>query len=506
MASNASMECGICNEIYNETEYCPRMLPCFDCMCSSCIDQLIKTNNQSCPFCRKAFQATSAQDFRPNNALLELVKYIAEVESGKRSHYTKRTKSFAAWKKDFRRDINEGILAECVRSKAQIQGAIERNAKMEERFLQVNGEIRNEVRNDLLDIEEKNEKRVRELQDKKAHLMTILDTLLKEELKIKEAYDKLEGATNFTSAGPVIDSIEEIERSIKSFSGEIEAVISKEEVTYNDTKMELDYTKRKVSIIQEILSSDKDEGDDSAIITVNDLRRMSGPLRKIVENGRFIAFQEYRGRRRYALMKMVSRHRLLLFHLREQEHLPDEVLLMKHEDATNFVDEASRRTFLELDVGGACQLMLVIRFINNGSYAKNFLHLCLGDLGPSYVGCKFLEVIDKDNDGERVITGDYERNDGNGGKAVIPGVDWGGEGKKEIYMGQTLEEGLVGGGSNLEERVSKFIIVMSTDQAMDACYPFGMVEEGLGILRDAILHYPTTPPITIRNCGLVLPL
>ncbi|XP_068226507.1 E3 ubiquitin-protein ligase TRIM13-like [Palaemon carinicauda] len=506
MASNASMECGICNEIYNEQEFCPRMLPCFDCICSSCIDQLIKTNNQSCPFCRKAFQATSANDFRPNNALLDLVKYIAEVESGKRSHYTKRTKSFAAWKKDFRRDINEGILAECVRSKAQIQGAIERNEKMEERFLQVNGEIKNEIQRDLLEIEEINGKRVKELQDNKAHLRGILDTLLKEEGKIKDAYDKLEGSVNFTSAGPVIDSIEGIEKSIKTFSGEVEEFISKEEVMYNDIKMELDYTKRKVSIIQEILSTEREEENEAAIITANDLRRMSGPLRKLVENGRFLAFQEYRGRRRYAVMKMASRQRLLLFHLKELEHLPDEVLLVKHEGATIFAGESSKRTFLELDVGGAYQLMLIIRFINNGSYAQNFFHLCLGDLGPSYAGCKFLEVIDKDNDGERIITGDYERNDGNGGKAVIQGVDWGGEGKKDIYLGQTLEEGLVGGGSNLEERVSKFIIVTSTDQAMDACYPFGMVEEGLGILRDAILHYPNTPPITIRNCGMVLPL
>ncbi|KAK3861157.1 hypothetical protein Pcinc_032840 [Petrolisthes cinctipes] len=56
--------------------------------------------------------------------------------------------------------------------------------------------------------------------------------------------------------------------------------------------------------------------------------------------------------------------------------------------------------------------------------ATNFLHLCLGDRGPSFRNTMFLDVLNADSPGERIRGGDYEYNNGRGGEALLDDLEF----------------------------------------------------------------------------------
>ena len=78
------MECELCFENFNRVERLPKIIQkCGHTFCETCISQLIKNNELSCPYCRNAVKI-SKDDYPPNNfALLNAMDSITDEREGK---------------------------------------------------------------------------------------------------------------------------------------------------------------------------------------------------------------------------------------------------------------------------------------------------------------------------------------------------------------------------------------------------------------------------------------
>lgn len=72
--------------------------------------------------------------------------------------------------------------------------------------------------------------------------------------------------------------------------------------------------------------------------------------------------------------------------------------------------------------------------------AQQFLSLCLGDRGPSYVGSYFHSVLRRGDSGEGLAGGDYEGKAGKGGAAIMEGIEGQQEVAKRCEKGMVREE------------------------------------------------------------------
>ena len=163
---------------------------------------------------------------------------------------------------------------------------------------------------------------------------------------------------------------------------------------------------------------------------------------------------------------------------------------------------SSRRAYLDLGIDGTHLGRVVIKVMDESNYAHNFLHMCIGDLGPSYASSGVTWVLDEGEDGERLALGEYTMNGETSSRAVLSGVDWEREEERDIYEEKLVKAGQVLGDFSVDY-ASMFDIVTRDDLRWRDRDCFGMVEEGLDVLRLAILHYPDIESIKITDCGLI---
>ncbi|XP_063883357.1 uncharacterized protein LOC135112661 [Scylla paramamosain] len=130
--------------------------------------------------------------------------------------------------------------------------------------------------------------------------------------------------------------------------------------------------------------------------------------------------------------------------------------------------------------------------------AMNFLHLCLGDRGPSFRDSMFLEVMNADCPGERIRGGDYECNNGRGGEALLDDLE-----SEEGYS-MPMEAGMItAGGPNRKEVGAQFFICTEDDFDRRFACPFGRVVSGLPIVKETV-WLVMTKEVYIRECGVVV--
>ena len=166
------------------------------------------------------------------------------------------------------------------------------------------------------------------------------------------------------------------------------------------------------------------------------------------------------------------------------------------------MQKSSRRAFLDLGVDGTHLGRIVIKVIDEGNYALNFLHMCAGDMGPSYADSRVSRVGLKGKEGEFMELGRYALEEGTSWKPVMTGVDWNRERGREVYEMTEWNAGKVFGWFSADY-ASMFEIVTRDDPSWRVRGCFGMVEEGLDVLRDAIHRYPDIRMIRITACGLI---
>ncbi|XP_064084023.1 uncharacterized protein LOC135199812 [Macrobrachium nipponense] len=521
MASSPSKECGICNNAFDEGEHCPRILTCFHCLCTECINQLIETEEVTvtvtCPFCRRIMEATSVHSFGVNTCLLELLKYVAELETTRKS-YSWEAANFEGCLEGFREGVNEINLTYCQTAKSQLESAIQGNCDLRNRILEAKRKIKDDMLTKMKQMERNYERHLVQLEEQNEILRRQLNMLFEKERLLKQADEKLQEASDFAMAGPIMDQTEEITGGLRTFVNDLKDVSSWDETCRLSIQKVLHKTNQKISLIEEILTAEDDEDqtdlldDVNALVFVEDVPRatdargllvISSPERQLAREGKVYAVQEKDGRRIYAKITLSEEGKVCLHCLRQDLGPPPNALTISYADVTSLLDMSVRVAFLELAAEDGTLGKLFIRLSPETKFAQHFAALCTGEMGPSYADTRVLEVMRKDSHGgERVLFGDYENNDGSGGKALVPGLGWG-EWMKDTHIYPAVA-GAVGGVLGTEDNTAQFVILTKDCPGQNLGGCFGTVEEGLRVLTEIVSQYPNIRDVSIQDCGILL--
>ncbi|XP_066990028.1 uncharacterized protein [Macrobrachium rosenbergii] len=515
MASNP-LECDICCDTYSD-DHCPRILPCSHEFCSRCIDELISTQKKVliCPVCRKCFTANSAEDLMINRGLLDAAKLLSSRHGGSRPSSSTPKKSILEFTQDFRENVIDKSITDLQATEAEIKCRIRSYSKMKEGILESNKGIARHMqmmKNILL----YNEKTLGIIEENIKLMNTWLDAMLQEKQKFCDVKAQLKAATDFASAGATMDEAGQILHGAEKTVSEIKQLLQENDRRRDDTrkdtlKIAVDLegaTKDLTRIIEEL------EGDSVVKITVHDFHSFCDCLKKDAQRGIF-AVTTCNGTLRVAPVKIESNNQVSFTHLQE-DVLPPRCFVMELESLMQWSPSPSSpslpRAFLDLAYKSTPLGRVIVRVTENGLWGLNFLHMCAGGMGPSYANSQVLNVGNKGEKGEYISMGQYLSHGGGGGgggggksiRAVLSSrEDW----ERESERGETYEEtpwqaGEVRGNISYE-KASWFWIVTRDHPGRDR-YCFGKMEEGLDVLREAILKYPDIAQVKVAQCGLIL--
>ncbi|MCL4142851.1 UNVERIFIED_CONTAM: hypothetical protein GTU68_024055 [Idotea baltica] len=173
-------------------------------------------------------------------------------------------------------------------------------------------------------------------------------------------------------------------------------------------------------------------------------------------------------------------------------------IVMRDTILNTMIPSKSPIVFLELTAEQTIIGRVYIKLWGQLRRAHNFLSLCLGDQGKSFLNTKFLQVYNVSCPGERILGGDYENNNGRGGRGVIDDLEWNGD------YAMPMKEGMItAAGSGQNATNSLFLICTETDLERNFSCPFGLVCEGIKVVRDAIQE-TATKQIWITDCGVLI--
>lgn len=237
------------------------------------------------------------------------------------------------------------------------------------------------------------------------------------------------------------------------------------------------------------------------LITGETFRAIGQPLKSLIGEGRVCAIQHDGRGARYARVTVSPDHgKLYVHHLRKEPPPSPNICLVEYSAILQATDSTTKLAFLELGMNGSSLGKLQIRLLQNAGASKQFCLLCSAEVGPSYANTRLLEVWEKDLEKEYVTCGDYEMNTGLGGRAIVSGL-----GDQEEYNRPWLA-GTVFGFLLWKRVAGQFCILTKNNPDMVLSAPsFGMVEEGLNILINAIRLSSCIRDIFIIDCGMVLP-
>ncbi|XP_068217757.1 peptidyl-prolyl cis-trans isomerase-like isoform X2 [Palaemon carinicauda] len=228
-----------------------------------------------------------------------------------------------------------------------------------------------------------------------------------------------------------------------------------------------------------------------------DLLEIGGPLKQQIERGSVYCVHQVASEPKYGRVSLSNGK--LCIHRMEDCQIPDDACIVNYEEARTLVDPSSRQTFLELGTNGATLGRLIIRLSPDTKGAEQFALICAGEKGVSYANTKLFQVHHRGKIYEYVGGGDYEYNNGDGGKALVAGLELGPEYERPWVAGTV--RGFWGLGSS----VSAQFFISTHDHPAGVCSPaFGIVEEGLEILTNAVQCSTDITEVYVQDCGIIL--
>ncbi|XP_069192181.1 uncharacterized protein [Procambarus clarkii] len=232
-------------------------------------------------------------------------------------------------------------------------------------------------------------------------------------------------------------------------------------------------------------------------LTVEDLRRMREPVKRLVEAGRVLAVQEDQDGRRSA--RITLQDGLLYLHPLLRQPTPAHAHTLQESEVVGVLDPSCTLVFLDLGWTGSTRGRVTIRLTPDTPLARQFVLLCTGQRGHTYRNTKLLGVWGKGQPGEWVEGGDYESNDGEGGAPLLP--DLKGQYRELGRAGAVLCWGVPGGPMSAQFGIT------TRDRPGGGQWVnvFGDVVSGLDVVRAAVNHSDITE-VTVVDCGVVLPL
>ncbi|XP_068226636.1 putative leucine-rich repeat-containing protein DDB_G0290503 isoform X3 [Palaemon carinicauda] len=475
MKESSVLECGVCTNPFSE-EHCPKILPCSHTFCCRCIEEIISNQTKACPFCREEFTASSTDDLLFNRTVLEAAKQFLPFDKEQKISSRGSGMSFGNFNKDLRENFIKKAIDNCNEVTFQMMHDIFILMRMNSDILQANKVILG-LKEKLNEIEIFNKDILYTIDENIKQLKKKCD-VINEDVRRFKGYDaRLKAAEDFTSAGAIMDNSIDDLHNVQAKVLEIKELLRENEQKTGD-------------IVKEIIKMQ------------TNLRNVAEEIDKIVEEDlpKVLAVKPLEGRHRIGTVKIGSKNRVFMSHLEEGDTQVTNCAI-KFE---SLMPKTSRRVFLDLGTDGRFLGRMIIKVIDEGNLALNFLHMCAGDLGPSYANSSIFGIGMLGDPGENVGFGDYVVEDGTTARPVLLGVDWKRESKKDIYDNTIAREGEVRGWlDHACKDVSRFYIVLKEKSGWTHRDRLGVVEEGLQVLKDAIRLYPNFREIKIVDCGHV---
>ncbi|XP_066940153.1 uncharacterized protein [Macrobrachium rosenbergii] len=191
--------------------------------------------------------------------------------------------------------------------------------------------------------------------------------------------------------------------------------------------------------------------------------------------------------------------RIHLYSLRDSSP-PEDGVEIPYDLMRELVPKASPSVFLKTELGGKTKGYVYVRMFGDTPRSRQTTFLCSGEKGPSYRNTRFYGKITGYADSEILQGGDYENDDGTGGRSIVEGIVSGDPYRHDI------EAGLFTGFPEREPwRLGGFGIYLNEVRAVkDAC-AHGVVEEGLDVLKKAA-DVVSVRDVMVVDCGLVITL
>ncbi|XP_071512780.1 uncharacterized protein [Panulirus ornatus] len=447
--------CWVCAEEYWTGVREPLMLPCGHTFCRQCISSLIQARRVECPVCRRKYPSLSVNNLPKNFAVLNIALNKNTIEP-----CIVHGDPLRFWCVD----CEERGCGECM--------------------FEAHPKDQHHVINDRATLKEKKEFMRTQVNE--------LFQVVREEMGRREA--------SFRSCRASIVKLMKQSRDVNSMEKELRDMLNEINtvaglVTVNALEAKLQLLKQKIHVTVARLNEEGEEGSGDGESSTRESER-----ERNCEEAAASGLMCLLGMKVTNFDSRESRlewedGRLLLnttpFKIPPQ---PVQVVAMDC-----LVTREMPEVFLELSIGQITLGKVYIRLWNHLRRAQHFLALCLGTLGPSFVGAKLLEVTFRNNAEESVTCGDYISMNGVvTAKPLMTDLEWGCQ-----YAGERREGMVVASSGGVQEIDTRFGISTSQRARGLVRCPFGQVVSGLEVARKALIYDPVGQ-VYVSRCGLVL--
>ncbi|KAG7170257.1 E3 ubiquitin-protein ligase TRIM32-like [Homarus americanus] len=181
----------------------------------------------------------------------------------------------------------------------------------------------------------------------------------------------------------------------------------------------------------------------------------------------------------------------------------DPLVTIKLPVIEELMDKENPEVFLELSVLYRTLGRVHIRLRSHTHLAKQFLALCIGKLGPSFLGSKMIRVDNKDEGGEMLVGGQYKHPNPQTStyisRRLVERKAW--DNNPIVHLKEALVVGC-SGGCPKSDTVFGICTKNGTEKTGENPV-FGQVVSGMEVVRAAVSHDPVCE-VFISNCGLAV--
>nr|XP_045607518.1 tripartite motif-containing protein 5-like isoform X2 [Procambarus clarkii] len=500
-------ECTVCCDNYDEALRRPRTLPCGHTFCSQCIETTFKNNELVCPSCRTEHIVASTSRFPVNYGMEAFIRKLG-------CNATSESSSSAKRKQDGARGISKKLRSLAQEQKSSISSLISNCEEVLSQMGEYRGQLRDwktqhhQLQDKLDDLAEQNKAAI-ELLEREDTSVVDMATQVEEG---KKQLETMLGNFDTVNTKHVVVTTEEVEdwlQKCQDVFPDVNTVHTS--VKVQETIREAMLTTEAAIILDPISLEElgssimekvgKIAGEISPeMLTVEHLRRMTEPAKRLLEAGRVLAVQQDEDDLRSARITLQDGQ--LYLHPLLRQPLPAHSRTLQHSDILGMLDPTFTLVFLDLG-WGSTRGRVTIRLAPDTGLARQFVLLCTGQHTHTYAGTKLLRVGGKGQQGECVVGGDYERDDGRGGASLLPDLQ--GDYRRGGFAGTVWSPCWWPEGP--EDHRSAQFGISTRDRTDGQRWPgvFGNVENGLDVVRAATNH-SDIKEVTIVDCGIVLPV
>ncbi|XP_050740038.1 RING finger protein 207-like [Eriocheir sinensis] len=518
-------ECPVCMTGYDGTEQRPRTLPCGHTVCTLCIYQLEEQDRVACPECRVSHTVPEGGQFPVSYVIEGLIRMMRDAEvaaaaaaspppsagegegaaagAGCKKEAAGLSKKMRSFLQEQEATVVAAITA-CREAQSQLNqyqttlaGWGKRQQQLEDRLLGLVDQSRS-ARELLQQEESRAVAKEEELKKGEQGLQAVLETLrtLTTEQEVGAAVSEV-----FRCTGEAEQAVKECQEGFPdastvttarkvnvASSAALEAVqAALETLATEEPRPQADPDSTVMERLHLIWTGS---------LTAEDLRSLTQPARRMLEAGRVFAVHQAEGQRRHARISLEAGQ--LCLHALKDHPPPRGAATLQ---VSEVVPPSPPCTvFVDLSWPGRAPRRVQIHLSPDTPRGRQFILLCTGQRGPSYVNTRLFHVEKKGEEGEFVMGGDYESNDGSGSSVLLPGLGEG-EYRKSGRAGDVL--GLVWTGRTRGEN-GKFGIRTRDCQDGGGCpRVFGEVVDGLHVVAEAARHRDIKE-VTVADCGVLL--